>query len=64
MARLTQADLSDLNESFEERTPSELIHWPRNVWNAPGGVIFNAESRLRGWPYDESDESRYPHSVC
>ena len=27
MARLTQADLVDLNNSFEERTPQELIEW-------------------------------------
>ena len=32
MARLTQADLSDLNESFEERTPSELIHWAQEMF--------------------------------
>ncbi len=27
MARLTQADLVDLNQTFEERTPQELIRW-------------------------------------
>lgn len=27
MARLSQADLIDLNKSFEERTPQELIEW-------------------------------------
>jgi phosphoadenosine phosphosulfate reductase len=32
MARLTQADLSDLNESFEERTPLELIHWAQEMF--------------------------------
>lgn len=29
MARLTQADLADLNTTFEERTPRELIEWSR-----------------------------------
>jgi len=27
MARLTQSDLADLNQVFEERTPQELIEW-------------------------------------
>lgn len=34
MARLTQADLSDLNESFEERTPDELIHWAQEMFGS------------------------------
>ena len=29
MARLTQADLVELNKTFEERTPNELIQWAK-----------------------------------
>jgi phosphoadenosine phosphosulfate reductase len=32
MARLTQADLAELNKTFEERTPQELIHWARETF--------------------------------
>jgi phosphoadenosine phosphosulfate reductase len=32
MARLTQADLVDLNKSFEERTPQELIQWAAEIF--------------------------------
>lgn len=32
MPRLTQADLADLNHTFEERTPQELIRWAKNVF--------------------------------
>lgn len=32
MARLTQADLVELNQTFEERTPQELIVWTREVF--------------------------------
>lgn len=32
MARLTQADLVDLNQTFEERTPQELIQWARQTF--------------------------------
>ena len=32
MARLTQADLADLNTTFEERTPQELIVWAKTVF--------------------------------
>lgn len=32
MARLTQADLVDLNRAFEERTPQELIRWTKQVF--------------------------------
>ena len=32
MARLTQADLVDLNKTFEERTPEELIAWSLEVF--------------------------------
>jgi phosphoadenosine phosphosulfate reductase len=31
-ARLTQADLNDLNQTFEERTPQELILWAREIF--------------------------------
>ena len=29
MARLTQADLADMNNKFEERTPQELLQWAK-----------------------------------
>lgn len=32
MARLTQADLADLNKTFDERTPQELIQWAREIF--------------------------------
>ncbi len=32
MARLTQADLVDLNRAFEERTPQELIRWSQAIF--------------------------------
>ncbi len=32
MARFTQADLSELNQTFEERTPEELIRWTCEVF--------------------------------
>lgn len=32
MARLTQADLNDLNTTFEERTPQELIRWASDIF--------------------------------
>ena len=32
MARLTQADLVDLNKTFEERTPQELIAWAIDIF--------------------------------
>ncbi len=32
MARLTQADLADLNETFEERTPQELLAWAKQTF--------------------------------
>lgn len=32
MARLTQADLVDLNRTFEERTPMELIEWTQEIF--------------------------------
>lgn len=32
MARLTQADLVDLNKSFEERSPQELIQWALEIF--------------------------------
>ena len=33
MARLSQADLVNLNKTFEERTPEELILWTREVFS-------------------------------
>lgn len=32
MAKLTQADLVELNRTFEERTPEELIRWAREIF--------------------------------
>lgn len=32
MSRLTQSDLNNLNETFEERTPEELIDWAYSVF--------------------------------
>jgi phosphoadenosine phosphosulfate reductase len=32
MARLTQADLHEMNQTFEERTPQELLRWTREVF--------------------------------
>src|ERR1700733_10643469 len=32
MARFTQADLTELNKTFEERTPQELIRWTCEVF--------------------------------
>jgi phosphoadenosine phosphosulfate reductase len=32
MARLSQADLIDLNRTFEERSPQELLEWTRSIF--------------------------------
>ncbi len=32
MARLSQADLADLNQTFEERTPQELLQWAKEIF--------------------------------
>ena len=32
MARLSQADLIDLNRTFEERTPQELLEWAKEIF--------------------------------
>ena len=34
MPRLTQADLVDLNRTFEDRTPEELLRWARAIFGA------------------------------
>lgn len=34
MARLSQADLIDLNRTFEERSPQELLQWAQTVFGA------------------------------
>jgi phosphoadenosine phosphosulfate reductase len=39
MARLTQADLVDLNNTFEERTPHELIQWARATFGGRVAAI-------------------------
>ena len=57
MARLTQADLSELNKTFEERTPQELIQWGRSIFGnrlaalssmqRAGNVVCHMLSRLK-----------------
>ncbi len=32
MARLTQADLHEMNITFEQRTPQELLRWTQEVF--------------------------------
>lgn len=39
MARLTQADLNDLNHSLEERTPAELLQWTRSLFGERAAMI-------------------------
>jgi phosphoadenosine phosphosulfate reductase len=34
MARLTQADLVELNKTFEDRTPEELLRWTRDTFGS------------------------------
>ena len=48
MARLTQADLHEMNQTFEERTPQELLRWTREVFGtARGGSLRNAKGGQR-----------------
>lgn len=56
MARLTQADLADLNSTFEKRTPQELIEWAVTMFGdrlaaissmqRSGSVICHMVSRM------------------
>lgn len=39
MARLTQADLNDLNHLFEERTPLELLQWTKTTFGTRAAMI-------------------------
>ncbi|HEX6985710.1 MAG TPA: phosphoadenosine phosphosulfate reductase family protein, partial [Planctomycetaceae bacterium] len=39
MARLTQADLADLNKAFEHSTPQDLIRWGRKTFGRRIGVL-------------------------
>ncbi|NOX53087.1 MAG: phosphoadenylyl-sulfate reductase [Planctomycetes bacterium] len=39
MARLTQADLVDLNKTFEQRTPQELIRWVQTTFGDRAAAI-------------------------
>ena len=39
MARLSQADLADLNKSFEHSSPQDLIRWGRKVFGSRIGVL-------------------------
>ena len=43
MARLSQADLADLNNTFEERTPQELIEWTRSIFGARLAAISSMQ---------------------
>lgn len=43
MARLTQADLVDLNTTFEERTPQELIEWAHQTFGKRLGAISSMQ---------------------
>lgn len=39
MARLTQADLADLNHTFEQRTPQELLRWASDIFGTRVAAI-------------------------
>ena len=39
MALLTQADLTELNETFEQRTPVELLRWAREMFGPRAAII-------------------------
>lgn len=43
MARLTQADLNDLNRAFEERTPQELLAWAATTFGDRVGAISSMQ---------------------
>jgi phosphoadenosine phosphosulfate reductase len=43
MARLTQADLADLNQTFEERTPQELIRWAYEIFGDRLGALSSMQ---------------------
>jgi len=43
MARLTQADLADLNKTFEERTPQELIVWTQSIFGDRSAAISSMQ---------------------
>jgi len=43
MARLTQADLVDLNKTFEARTPQELIEWTRSIFGTRAAAISSMQ---------------------
>jgi phosphoadenosine phosphosulfate reductase len=43
MARLTQADLADLNTTFEERTPQELIAWTKEVFGGRAAALSSMQ---------------------
>jgi len=57
MARLSQAKLADLNKTFEERTPEELLRWAHEIFGdrvaaisamqQTGSVVCHLLSRLR-----------------
>jgi phosphoadenosine phosphosulfate reductase len=57
MARFTQADLSELNKTFEERTPDELLQWASAIFGKrvaalsamqmAGSVVCHMISRLK-----------------
>jgi len=43
MARLTQADLVDLNKTFEQRTPAELLSWCAEMFGSRVAVLTSMQ---------------------
>ncbi|MBA4030634.1 MAG: phosphoadenylyl-sulfate reductase [Planctomyces sp.] len=39
MAKLSQADLTELNRTFEERSPTELLHWATEMFGPRAAAI-------------------------
>jgi phosphoadenosine phosphosulfate reductase len=39
MARLTQADIKDLNETLEDRSPQELLKWASAMFGSRAGIL-------------------------
>ena len=41
MPKITQADLIDLNQTFEARTPQELLAWSKKVFGEKVAAFVN-----------------------
>ena len=39
MARLTQADLNELNQSFEQDSPADLLRWVREMFGERAAML-------------------------